>query len=264
MQESKIIEIDSFNPYEELFPNRKVITKDTLQLIKYLRTEGYEVIVKPKDNRPVEYLFKKGNLDFLSDPTVQLLISIPVSIATGLITNWVQKKLDKKKYEANNIIIVNNSNNVTVNVNGRIISKGELGDIKKKQKNIKSTYTKSFKVRSELPGLPIPIFLNHTPKIIGWCRIATTDKGLAIEKGIITDNDTHRKMKQGKFKGCSITGIATKSICTICNSDFVSCNHILGNSYSGKKCGNDIVKADIIEISIVKVPINTATFIKFI
>ncbi len=82
----------SFNPYEDILPNHKVVTKDTLQLIKYLRSEGYEVIVKPKDNRPTEYLFKKGISSFLSDPTVQLLINIPVSLATGLITNWGSKK----------------------------------------------------------------------------------------------------------------------------------------------------------------------------
>lgn len=87
----QIIQIDAFNPYDGIYPNRKVITKDILILIKTLRSNGYEVVVLPNDGRKIEYLFKKGDTNFLADPFNQVLINIPLPIAAGLVTNWLQK-----------------------------------------------------------------------------------------------------------------------------------------------------------------------------
>lgn len=71
-------------------------------------------------------------------------------------------------------------------------------------------------------------------------------------------------MQKGKYKGGSVTGIAKKSICSICNSNFTKCNHISGQIYNEKECYNSIVEADLIEVSIVKQPINTETFVKLL
>lgn len=104
----KTIEIDSYNPYDSIYPNRKVVTREILILIKTLRAEGYKVIVKPNDNRPIEYLLKKGATNFLADPVNLLIISIPINIVTGLITNWILKIYDNKKIpKSNNVLIVN-------------------------------------------------------------------------------------------------------------------------------------------------------------
>lgn len=257
------IEIEFFNPYEAIFPNRKLVTRDALRLIKTLRSEGYDVIVKPNDNRPLEYLFKKGDVSFLSDPIVQLLISVPTGIVAGLITNWIQKKVDKEK-DSTNVIIINNSNNTIVNSYNKNVPKGVLKDSKKKRKSYAKSIEKCLTKKSPIPGLPFPILLEHKPIIIGWCRLTETDFGLEVEKGIITDKNVYRKMQNGKYKGGSVTGIAKISTCNICNSNFAECNHISGEHYDGQECINTIVEADLIEVSIVKEPINTKTFIKLL
>jgi hypothetical protein len=120
------------------------------------------------------------------------------------------------------------------------------------------------KTKSPIPVLPFPILLEHKPLIIGWCRLQETGKGLEIEKGVITDKNAYRKLQQGKFKGASVTGIAKKSICSICESNYVECNHISGETYDGVSCSNRIIEADLIEVSIVKQPINVQTFVKLL
>ena len=75
----EIIEIDAFNPYDGIYPNRKVITKDILVLIKTLRANGYEVVVFPNDGRKIEYLFKKGDTNFLADPFMEAPIKLTTS-----------------------------------------------------------------------------------------------------------------------------------------------------------------------------------------
>lgn len=257
------VTIDSFNPYDSIFPNRKLVTRDILILIKTLRQAGYIVKVNPDDNRPIEYLFKKGETNFLSDPSNQLLISIPVSIITGLITNWIQKLFDKK-VKPSNVIIINQETNIISNSFNKIISKNQIDDNKKKRKVIKKDYEKCLKTKSPIPGLPFPILLEHKPIIIGWCRLQETDKGLEIEKGIITDKKIYEKLKQGKFNGASVTGIAKKSNCSICENNYTECNHITGEIYDGKICTNNIIETDLIEVSLVKKPININTFIKLV
>ena len=61
----------------------------------------------------------------------------------------------------------------------------------------------------------------------------------------------------------SVTGIATKTECSICKSDFVYCEHISGEKYDGKKCYNTIVETDYVESSIVKEPINSQCLIDY-
>jgi hypothetical protein len=257
------VNIDSFNPYDSIFPNRKLVTKEILILIKTLRQEGYNVIVSPDDDKPIEYLFKKDETSFLSDPSNQLLISIPISIITGLLTNWIQKLLDKKG-EPNNIIIINHETNIICNSFNKIITKNQIDENKKKRKVIKQDFEKCLKTKSPIPGLPFPILLEHKPIIIGWCRLHETDIGIEIEKGIITDKKIYKKLKQGKFNGASVTGIAKKSICNICDNNYSECNHISGEIYNGKCCTNNIIEADLIEVSIVKKPININTFVKLV
>src|SRR6478752_120969 len=95
--ENKKIKIDTFNPYESRFPNRKLITRDTLILIKHLRSEGYEIIIEPEDDKPLEYLYKKGFSEFFADPVNIFLAGIPITIITNIISNQIQKILDKKE-----------------------------------------------------------------------------------------------------------------------------------------------------------------------
>jgi hypothetical protein len=263
----KTIEIDSFNPYDSIFPNRKVVSRDILILIKTLRSDGYTVIINPNDDKPVEYIFKKGISHFLSDPLNSLIVTVFTSIAATLVSNYFQKIIDKGKESEkknDNIIIVDNSANTIINSFNKKIAKKQISEKRKERKLISDNFKRCLKTKSPIPGLPWPILLNHQPKIIGWCRLKSTNVAIEIDKGIITNKAVYRKMKEGKYKGGSITGIAKVSTCNICNSNYVNCNHIAGKKYNKEICYNKIIEADLIEVSVVKEPINTATFIKML
>lgn len=258
----KRIEIDSFNPYESRFPNRKLVDKDALKLIKILRQEGYTVLVRPDNNTPIQYLFKKGVNQFLSDPVYLFLIGLPTAVITGLISNYIQKRLDSKKEQKtitnvyNNVIINDFSQKIVFNLNDKRYSLGEIKDRDQKKSTIKKEYAKSFSLISPYLDLPTPIFLEHTPRLVGWGKINITDIGLEIENCKVIDKNVFRKIQQGKIKGASITGIAEKSTCSICNQNYVECNHITGDIYEGTSCTNKIERALAVEVSLVKAPIN--------
>ncbi len=258
------IEIDSFNPYETRFPNRKLVTIDTLKLIKLLRQQGFNVIVLPQNDMQVQYLFKKGIVQIFADQINILVRNLPTTVIMGLIINYIQKQLDKPRKKRQdsktineNIFITENSTNITNDLNGRKYLKGELTDIAKKKKQEIDDFGKCFNQKSPYPDMPTPILLEHKPRIVGWGRIADDEHGLKIEEGLILDKNILRKIGTGKIKGASITGIAEKSVCSICNSNYVECNHITGDIYEDKECTNTIWEATIIELSLVKEPINS-------
>jgi len=263
MEKKKIIKIDTFNPYENRFPNRKLITRDTLLLVKHLRNEGYEVIIEPENNTPLQYLYKKGISDFFAEPINISLIGIPLGIVTNIISNQIQKLLDKKeKVNVENINIKIDNSTQTYNYFGVPQDVNNSKRIKEKRSEIKKGFDRCFEIKSPFEDLPTPVFLEHKPKIIGWSYLWSDDVGLR-SKMIIIDKIVKRRISQNRLNGLSVTGIATITQCSICGSDFIHCNHIPGIEYNGKKCFNTIIETDYVESSIVKDQINPQCLISY-
>ena len=228
--------------------------------MKYLRAEGYKVKVLPDNKQPIEILYKKGLTEFFADPIFLALIGIPIGIITNIVSNKIQKLIDNlgKKEQINPehlIIQIDNSTN-NYNYLGEHFPKEKKKRIKKKQKELKDGFERSFAIESPNPEFPTPIFLEHKPIIIGWCSLFSDDKGLKA-KGLITDKVVKRRIKQKRLNGMSVTGIAKKTECSICKKSYTKCNHVAGNDYKKKGCYNTIIETDFVEASIVKEPINS-------
>jgi len=265
----KEILIDSFNPYSQLYPNRRLVDKGTLELIKYLRIEGYNVVVKPENNQPLQYIFKKGFHDFFTDPVYMYVTGSATAIITTLVANSFQKIIDKwgkgnDNRNRNNIIIINNSTHETINFLNKHIPRTEIDDKRKKVKKKTQGFKTCFSKVTPYPELPTPIFLEHKPQIVGWGKVSVDQEGLIIEKSIIIDKNARRKIKSGKIKGASVTGISEKSICSICKSDYVECNHIAGEFYNNISCSNELHESTLVEVSLVSVPINEKCIIQML
>ena len=262
-KENKIF-IESFNPYEAIFPNRKLITLDTLILIKQLRQEGYDVQVLPDDDRPVEYIFQKGLKEFLSNPITLIILNIPITIILNLISNYVQKRLDilKKVNEDRNLfIIIDKSTNITYNYEGEILSNSILKNRERKIFETKLKFKNAFEKQAPSNFPPVPIFYEHKPEIVGWCRLSVEQDGLKLYDGNVIDKRIKDKLIKGKIKGLSVTGIAKKTECSLCKGDFISCIHLTNEE---TKVTNTIQKADFIEVSLVKTPINKNCIVSLI
>jgi hypothetical protein len=260
------ISIESFTPYDSLFPGQRFLDKEVLILVKTLRAAGHDVILLPKETK-YQYLFKKGETSFLAGPANLLLIGIPVTIATNLISNWIQKLLDKnkdKKSEPNIIIINCTTTNQAVNYLKHTVTENTIAQSKSESHSLSNALADCLRTQSPYPELPFPILLEHQPVIVGWCTLKIDDTGLLIDEGRITDVDTYKRIQSGELKGGSVTGVAIESVCSICRKDYTLCNHLAGQNYEGIKCTNNIVRAGLIEVSIVAAPINSETLIKLL
>lgn len=256
----KVLQIESFNPYDRKFPDRKTITFETLVLIKYLKKEGYTVKVLPSDDRPVEYLFKKGFAEYFSDPVIMFLVGIPSSIILNIVSNYIQRLLDRDKgvevkINVKNFVVIENQNNHYDCRGGRIKTK-EFKKLVENGKLTKESFGRQFAKQPPYFDKPVPMFYEHRPKIVGWCRPIIDDKGIRVEDGVIKDREIMKKLDKGKIKGASVCGIATRTICSICNENFVECEHLPGEIYDGEECYNQVYKADLVEVSLVKTPVN--------
>jgi hypothetical protein len=260
---AKVI-IESLNPFESVIPDRVLVDRDTMMLMKMLKAEGYDVEVKGQRDKPVEYLYRKGVREVFADPVNIAFINGVIGIAATLITNAVQKLLDKRNVESKamqNITV--NIGDRYYNINGEEILKGNALDKRIKDKKIQEEFKQAFKVRIPNPTRPIRIFVEHKPKVVGWCSInPDMSEGLYIDDGHITDKKIIRKIDEGKIKGFSLGGISTKTTCSICSGDYVSCLHLGGTIYDGKECTVRIEKSIPIEVSLVKEPINTKALVQ--
>lgn len=143
------------------------------------------------------------------------------------------------------------------------MSSKKIVDIIKSAKKLQNSYKKSLSVKSPKPDkLPYPIYLEHTHKIVGWGNIPPIKDKLLVSPLEITDSATKQKMQKGEIKGLSVGGIVKQSECSICKQDYTKCNHIAGKRYGSKKCTNYITAIDLVEISLVKEPVNPEAIIK--
>lgn len=261
-KEKWLIKIQSFNPFEARYPGHKVVSYDTLLLIKRLRQQNIQIIVLPEDKRPVEYLFRKGVSDLFSSPMFWYIVSIPTNIAINLISDAIIEMFKKRKQS--NICQLSNIKNIFINYNngsqvvyldGSQANKSEVDQAIESAKRSEADYARSLDVASPDKDFPLPIFLEHTGQIVGWGNASIDVKGIRV-KSKITDDLALRMIVSGQLKGFSIAGISQKSICSVCKTDYILCNHIAGETYKGINCTNKLMKVLVTDISVVSEPVN--------
>ncbi|GLU56452.1 hypothetical protein Dfri01_59130 [Dyadobacter frigoris] len=258
------ISIKSFNPYEYRFPNRKVLTLGEVHLIKELKAKGFNVDILPMDHRPVDYIFRKGessSLEFLWPFVLILWQELPKEIILSTISDWYRKTFFQSKNlkavsesAASNIVIIENFNGSMYNLNGSALEPLHTAKKLTEIQDLQESYRQSFLTKSANDHLPTPIFRQHSPQIIGWAKISINEIGMHIDDSIITDKQAWNDVKSKKLKGFSVAGIATKSICNICNSSYVICEHVSGQEYYNVECYNAITAALFVECSLVEQP----------
>jgi len=246
--ESKVI-IHSYNPYESRFPNRRVVTREVLVLIKILRENGYKVSIEPEDGTRLNYLAEKGLRELLTDPIIITLISLPLSIIGSLIANWISEYARGQKVEEEKIILEMDDfgHKTRFSYTGHQIDEAKYEQI---QQIIHERTLRACTAYSVIPPeaeRPVPIYLEHTDYIVGWGQVRLTNKGLKMENVRIHDIKTADRIRNKELKGFSIGGIIYNSTCRVCNRDFVECNHTNGALIEG---------LDLVEISFVQNPIN--------
>jgi hypothetical protein len=255
------IRIKQYNPYISLYPNLKVVSRETLHLIKLLREAGYRVIVEPETTTELNYYVEKGIKEILSDPILAFIIGLPVSFLMDLVSSFIYDIWRKppKRDEAQLVLEFDErGNKVRYNQHGENVSderfKAILESLEKRQK----AFRQSKEIETPILEKRIPLFLEHTERIIGWAKeLRRDDIGLGLHDLEIVDPEIKKLVSDGYLTGLSVGGIVTKSTCSICNSDYTKCNHISTKKYSGKECFVRIDSFILAECSLVNEPVNS-------
>lgn len=258
---SERIVFQSYNPYYPVCPQTRVVTRETLQLIRMFRTKGVPIAVEPEDGSKLYYVTEKGWGEVFTDPIFLFLAGIPLQLILSILANFISDYLKRGVNENNINIIIETSESggkIRYTHKGTPISDEKFNLLLRSLQERKNNYTLASAIRpSPYTKEPFPIFLEHTDKIVGWAKDMHIDgNGLKFGDIIIVDAGARQKVLNGDLQGMSIAGIVTKSICSICRREYVDCNHISGNSYSRKMCIVNIKGMCLADVSIVKQPAN--------
>jgi hypothetical protein len=259
------VTVFSHNPYHYLYPDRKVITREQLDFVKKLRSEGFDVIIEPKSMDKLYFITKKGEWDFLKDFFVIEVSQAIRPVIYSLISAWIfAKRMSKgiKTSESNICIKSNNVNGVEYfSHDGNPIAKEKLNNISGKP-DLTAHPPRLLRPQPS-EEFNWPIFYNHTSQHVGWGKVWETDKGLETSAKIF-DAHIFERIQSGNLRGMSITGIVNKSNCMICNNDYTLCNHIGQQSYDGAICSVSLDEIDLCELHIVEHPVNPLAQIEYI
>ncbi|MFZ0887845.1 MAG: hypothetical protein WA005_05275 [Candidatus Binataceae bacterium] len=253
------VRIRAFNPYAHDPANRHLITRDTLQLIKRFRAAGYKVVVEPEERGQPDYVFRKGVVEFLQQPLVLLLVGIPVQVVAAMITEWILAELrGGTRPPETNIVLERTEEGTTLHFNhrGEKIDDAQFRRVMNLFDKVSETESVPSQPVSPSPEFPLPLYLEHTNKIIGRCRLVPADGGRTLVDAEVFDPETKRRMDAKDLKGFSIAGVVKQSTCSICGGSYRECDHLTGKIYNGEECTNRIEKSELTDVSVVKEPIN--------
>jgi hypothetical protein len=255
----------SFNPYADRYPGRRVISRRALDLMKAMRAAGVDVIVTGNPSHEVNFLTQKGVKELLADPLFLLAVGIPINIVCGLLANALPQWFKTKNVTAADVVIEidEGGRKARFTADGRPMDDTKFQALLSamNQRNLRDGHTPYRE--PPFPARPIPIFLEHTDRVIGWGRVEVADDALFVRDALITDDDTLSKVKNRTLRGFSIGGLVRKATCGICSKSYFDCNHIGRETYDGKVCTVKLTKLDLVEISVVADPVNPDARIHF-
>ena len=256
---SRKIRFQSYNPYELVYPGLRVVSRETLHLIKTLRTQGYSVVVEPDDGTKLSYSVEKGVREILTDPIYALVVQIPLSLMLNMIANWLcQLKRPPRPDDVNVVLEFDeDGNRVRYSESGRPVSDEKFKSMLSALETRKRRFEEARKLIPPDPEYFFPIHLEHTGKVVGWSKgfiFDDQEKNVRLDTTRIFDDETWRRIESGELKGFSHAGIVSSATCLICGREYVDCNHIAGANYDGKEC---TVRYTLLpaEISVVKDPV---------
>lgn len=263
---SQSITLIPSSPYSHLYPNTILVTRGELNLIKILRQNSLVVEIRLEGDKDHYYVIEKGVKEILEHPLTLFLVGLPISVILNIYSNHLYDKYFSTPAGKSELVIQKQENGTTVyySQDGKELSLDQIDTIFKRSKDL--FFTEDYKtVKPESPypkECPHPIYLEHTNKIIGWGQVDLGDRGLVLKNGVITDENVQESIDEGKLKGLSITGVVKSSKCSICHNDYFMCPHISGEKYDGVKCVNTIDNIELININLVKEPINPDALLK--
>jgi hypothetical protein len=244
-----------------MFPDLRVVSNQTLHVMKFLRAQGYPVVVDPDDGRPLAYTTEKGG-NFLADPTIMLLAGIPISVISSLVAAWLYDRIRRgREHPSSNVIFVTVEGDRLAgwNIHGHSLKGSDLQQmLSAGRRSAEIFYQSRLAVRPD-PEHPLPIQLEHSGRVVGWASNLEFDDDSRSVKVVgvkIVDPVVEEAIHRKRLAGMSVAGVVTEATCSICATQYVTCDHIATQWYRNKVCSVHITQFHLAEISFVADPIN--------
>lgn len=258
-----------FNPFEAIYPGRRIIPQEAIGLAKRIRNAGIPVNIGSEGKNQVHFIARKGLEEAFQDPIIVFFLGVTKDIAIGLVSAWLYDFLKSKKASKINpskctviIGLSEDGRQAYYTHEGKAISEKRFNAIKGMMKKRQEDFAESLKANNPTPDLPIPIYLEHSSKIVGWGKLIKDDaeRGLRFSPAKIFDPEAKRRVEKGELKGFSITMLVKKAICSKCGRDFRDCEH--GDESEKDPPTVRLTEVDYCEASIVKTPVNQGCVIE--
>jgi hypothetical protein len=249
-----VVRMATHNPYEDRLPRRRVVTREQLNLAKVLRRAGVTVEFDGEPDWELNYLALTGLREWLSDPIVLTAVNLPVSTVAGLIANSLSGLVKRKRSRLTSVVIEADENGTWVryDADGRRLTDAQLDRL---IRALDERYEISHgKVTPADPSRPVPIYLEHTDRIVAWGRLSIDDVGLRLDDAVVVDDEIRGRIDGGELNGGSIGALVREATCSVCGESFFDCEHVWGETNDGTLCSVTIVKMDLGEVSLVQNP----------
>jgi len=247
--------IDTFNPYSARYPDRRVLSFHGLLVYKLLRAQGIDVRVSGNPLHEVNYVITRGLKDWLSNPVNLLLVGIPLQIACGWLANALPKP-GKRRREPTDILLEldEDGKRARYTYEGTPLSDDQFNGLVSAMNERRQNHAHAGRMPTPYPERRMPLFLEHTGQIVGSATVVLDEVGLRIDDGVVTDDHTMQRIRDGSLKGFSIGGLVRKATCGTCGGSFLECEHM--------PTLVTLTEVDLGEISIVANPAYPFTDIK--
>ncbi|MBV8543506.1 MAG: hypothetical protein JO088_02075, partial [Acidobacteria bacterium] len=213
------------NRYAAMYPHILAVPQPTLHVMKRLRAAGIRVRVEPSDQRPLCFTFQRGIGDWLADPAIVLLASIPVNIVSNIVFSWWQerKRRDREFPSATVAFVVEEDGDTRYySLDGEPMSRQETHEISQRAQRSAKVFYRSINTPAPDPRRRYPIQRDHSGTIVGWAAgLRHSEKSLDLVDVFVSDPIAEADIASGKLAGVSVGAIAQRSTCSICLSNYV-------------------------------------------
>ena len=250
------------NRYSAMYPNIRAVPQSTLHVIKRLRHAGVCVKIEPDDHRPLCFTFQRGIGDWLADPAILALAGIPVGFVSNVLYGWWRDRIkrDREFPSATIAFVAEEDGDIRYySLDGQPMRRELVHEISSRAQRSAESFRKTIKTPAPDPRRPYPIQRDHSGEVIGWAEVRFTAEGPILHDVVVTDAAAERDLATGKLSGTSVGAIAQRSLCSVCNGNYIECNHVAGDEYEEGRCVVFIERSLPAEFSFVQDPINPAT-----
>lgn len=259
--EPGIVRMHTYNPYEDRYPGRRVLSTAALLFAKQMRQNGHTVIIEPDNGAELNCILQYNIQEALSDPLWAYLIGIPTSFALSVAANILYECIKKPPdtIEAN-VALEFSDEGIRYSHTGADISDYRFKEMLNALERRANNFAQVNRQQPPEPHRPFPVLEEHKAPVVGWAKAWESGVGVQVDMKI-TNTGTLERIDSGQLRGVSMGGLIRRATCSTCNQSYLECNHRAGVQQP-QDTTVIVQEVDLAEISLVHDPVNPLDMVR--